>query len=114
MNLKHHIGIRVRAARTKRDLTQEEVAEQIGKAVETVSNIERGQTLTGLDTLERLSRCLQVPVSEFFEGYDAERAVHKNRVELEQRLLDSARSLSDQDLKVSVDLVEVLSRHRQR
>ena len=69
MDLKQHIGIRVRAARTRRGLTQEGVAEQIGKAAETVSNIERGQTLTGLDTLERLSRCLQIPVSEFFEGY---------------------------------------------
>ena len=113
MDLKQHIGIRVRAARTRRDLTQEEVAEQIGKAVETVSNIERGQTLTGLDTLERLSRCLQVPVTEFFEGYDAERAVHKNRVELEQRLLDSAQSLSDADLSIAVDLVSVLAGHRQ-
>lgn len=113
MDLKQHIGIRVRAARTRRGLTQEEVAEQIGKAVETVSNIERGQTFTGLDTLERLSRCLQVPVSEFFEGYDAERAVHKNRVELEQLLLDLTRSLSDEDLKTAVDLIEVLAEHRQ-
>ena len=96
-----------------RGLTQEGVAEQIGKAAETVSNIERGQTLTGLDTLERLSRCLHVPVSEFFEGYDAERAVHKNRLKLEQRLHDLTQSLSDDNLKSAVDIIEVLAGRRQ-
>ena len=112
--MKQHIGIRVRAARLRRGLTQEGVAEQIGKAAETVSNIERGQTLTGLETLERLSRCLEVPVGDFFEGYEADRDVHKGRVELEQRLSELTRSLSDDDLKVAVDLVEVLANHRRR
>ncbi len=112
--MKQHIGIRVRAARTRRGLTQEGVAEKIGKAVETVSNIERGQTLTGLDTLERLSKCLQVPLGDFFEGYDADRAVHKSRLELEQRLREHVRVLSDDDLKVAVNLVEVLANHRRR
>ncbi len=112
--MKQHIGIRVRAARTRRGLTQEGVAEKIGKAAETVSNIERGQTLTGLETLERLGRCLQVPVSDFFEGFDADRDVHKGRVELEQRLSELTRSLSDDDLKIVVDLIGGLSRHRQR
>ena len=112
--MKQHIGIRVRAARTRRGLTQEGVAEEIGKAVETVSNIERGKTLTGLDTLERLGRCLQVPVGDFFEGFDADRNVHKGRVELEQRLSELTRSLSDDDLNIAVDLIEGLSRHRQR
>ncbi len=114
MDLKQHIGIRVRAARTRRGLTQEGVAEQIGKAAETVSNIERGQTLTGLDTLERLCKCLQVPLGDFFGGFDADRDVHKGRVELEQRLRDHIRVLSDDDLKVAVNLVEVLANHRRR
>ena len=111
--MKQHIGIRVRAARMRRGLTQEGVADQIGKAVETVSNIERGQTLTGLDTLEHLSRCLQVSLSDLFEGFDADRDVHKSRVELEQRLVDSARSLSDEDLRIAVDLILVLAQRRQ-
>lgn len=112
--MKQHIGIRVRAARARCGLTQEGVAEEIGKAVETVSNIERGQTFTGLDTLERLGRCLRVPVGDFFEGYDADRDVHKGRVELEQRLHELTRLLSENDLKIAVDLIEGLSRHRQR
>ena len=112
--MKQHIGIRVRAARTRRGLTQEGVAEEIGKAVETISNIERGKTLTGLDTLDRLGRCLHVPVGDFFEGYDADRAVHKSRLELEQRLREHIRVLSDDDLKVAVNLVEVLANHRRR
>ncbi len=114
MDLKQHIGIRVRAARTRRGLTQEGLAEQIGQAAETVSHLERGKPLTGLDTLERLGRCLGVSVGDFFEGYEADRDVHKGRVELEQRLSELTRSLSDDDLKVAVDLIGGLSRHRQR
>lgn len=112
MDLKQHIGMRLRAARTRRGLTQEEVAEQLGKAVETISNIERGHTLTGLETLDRLCRRLEIPMSEVLEGYDGERQVPKVRLELEHRLGELARSLPDDDLRMAVDLVTVLDRHR--
>ncbi|HIF49350.1 MAG TPA: XRE family transcriptional regulator, partial [Cytophagales bacterium] len=42
MELKKYIGQKVRSARLSRSLTQEALSERIGKAVETISNIERG------------------------------------------------------------------------
>jgi transcriptional regulator with XRE-family HTH domain len=58
MDLKSHIGIRVRSARRRSGLTQERLAEVVAKTVETISNIERGHTLTGLGTLERIAKAL--------------------------------------------------------
>lgn len=82
--------------------------------METVSNIERGHSLTGLDTLERLSRCLEVPMRDFFEDAEEARHAHKGRLELEDRLRGLARSLSDEEVKIAVELVEVIARHRRR
>lgn len=112
MDLKQHIGLKVRAARLKSSLTQEQLAEAVDKTVETISNIERGHTLTGLDTLERLGRCLNVPMRDFFEDWEEARTVSRSRLELEHRLRDLARSLSDEDVKVAAEIVEVLAKHR--
>ncbi|MCH8840258.1 MAG: helix-turn-helix transcriptional regulator, partial [Planctomycetes bacterium] len=114
MDLKQHIGIRVRAARTRRGLTQEGVAGQIGKAVETISNIERGHAYTGLETLEKPRVALGTPIRDFFEEAEATRSVPRERLELEHRLRDLARLLSDDDAKVALELVDVIARHRRR
>ena len=78
----------------------------------TVSNIERGQTLTGLETLERLSQCLKVPIRDFFEGAEEERPVTASRLELELKLADLAKTLSDGELMVAVELTEALTKYR--
>ena len=57
------IGIRVQAARKECGLTQEQLAEAIGKTVETVSNIERGVKLPGLLTLYAISEALDVELA---------------------------------------------------
>jgi len=51
----------------------------VAKAVETISNIERGHTLTGLETLERIAKALGMPIIYFFEGYRAAHRVSRRR-----------------------------------
>jgi transcriptional regulator with XRE-family HTH domain len=67
MDLKKHIGLKVKAARQEQGLTQEQLAAAIEKATETVSNIERGSALTGLDTLQRISRVVGKPMVFFLQ-----------------------------------------------
>ncbi len=112
MDLKQYIGMKVRAARQKRGLTQEQLAESVDKTVETISNIERGHSLTGLDTLERISRSLEVPIRDFFEGLEEGRSVQRSRLVLEQRLLKLIQGLTEAELKTARELMEVLARHR--
>lgn len=112
MDLKEHIGLRIRRARLIRGFTQEQLAECTEKTVETISNIERGQTLTGLETLERLGQCLDTPVRDFFEDVEDRDRVSVRRRELETQLGDLAKRLSDDDLTATLEMAQALSRRR--
>jgi transcriptional regulator with XRE-family HTH domain len=98
VNLKTHIGIRIRLARRAAGLTQKRLAETMGKAVETISNVERGQTYIGLETLEQIADALGVPVTSIFEGYRVGKRVNPGRFELQARLAGAAGQLSDDEL----------------
>ncbi len=53
-------GIRVRAARIKKNLTQQEVADRIGVSYTHYSNLETGKINIGMDTLRKLCTALDV------------------------------------------------------
>lgn len=111
-DLKRRIGQRVRALRESRGLTQEQLAEAIDRSVQTVSNIERGQTLAGLDALESMAHCFKVPISDFF---DEGRTSSPNRAGIEIRIRDVIRELTDLEAEVALHLVEGLRiLHRQQ
>lgn len=105
MNMKIQIGIKVKAARQEKGLTQEQLAEAIGKAVETVSNIERGFALTGIETLQQISRVVGKPMTFFFEDVEDERKVSRKRLELEQEASRICNAMSDADLQLAVHLL---------
>jgi transcriptional regulator with XRE-family HTH domain len=111
MDLKHRIGLRVKTARAQRGLTQEQLAELIGKTTETVSNIERGHTLPPLDTLESVAKHVGAALRDFFDDAEQLSESDRQRLELEARLLQLSRSLSPADLKVAVAQLEALA-HR--
>lgn len=114
MTLKKHIGAKVQAARRRKGLTQEELAESIGRAVETISNIERGFALTGLDTLEKISHALGEPIKGFFDGYQPERKVHLRRQKREQQLLEKIDKLNDRELKLAISLIDSVVNQNRR
>jgi len=58
------VGERIRALRTARKLTQEQLAYRAGVSVGTIARIERGATRPTLETLERLARALDVSVAD--------------------------------------------------
>ena len=93
MDLKQHIGLKVREARLRRSLTQQQLAEEVDKAVETISNIERGHSYTGLETLEKLGQALEIPIREFFEEYEEARSLSKRRFAVEAELRGRVRPL---------------------
>jgi len=64
--LRFQFGRRLRQIRRKHDLTQEQLAELAGISVDMLSNIERGINAPSFETMERLSKVLDVPVMEFF------------------------------------------------
>lgn len=64
------IGQRVRALREARGLPQSEIERRTGLLRCYVSRVENGHTIPSIETLEKLSRALEVPLYQLF--YDAD------------------------------------------
>ena len=109
MNLKQRLGLRVKASRERAGLTQEQLATQIGRTPESVSNLERGQTLPSLTTLELIGRCLDTPLRDFLDDDPGARELGRKRLELEIRAKALIRSLADEDLEIAVKQIEALA-----
>jgi transcriptional regulator with XRE-family HTH domain len=111
MALGRAVGLRVKALRQRRGLSQEELAERIDRSLNAISSIERGRTLPNFTTLERLSEVLGVPVREFFD-HQPDASDNPRRARLMSELFSSARELTDADLELALEQVKVLSRAR--
>lgn len=70
MSLKKQFGKRLQQLRQARKMTQEELAEQVGISIESVSNIERGIHGPSFDNLEKIIAALHVPANALFD-FDA-------------------------------------------
>jgi transcriptional regulator with XRE-family HTH domain len=61
-------GIRLKALRRERNLTQERLARDANISVTTVARIEAGRHNPGIATALKLARALEVPISALFDG----------------------------------------------
>lgn len=61
------IGQRIREARKRRNLTQEEVAEMISVSTTYVGFIEQGHRVPSIKTADKISRVLGITLSELFD-----------------------------------------------
>ncbi|MDR7230978.1 transcriptional regulator with XRE-family HTH domain [Caulobacter sp. BE264] len=64
--LRTQVGLAIRHQRKMKGWSQAQLAEKIGRTVETVNKIERGLSAPSFETLEALSRVLGVPVGTLF------------------------------------------------
>ena len=102
-SLKQVLGLRIRAARQRSGFTQEELASRVARTPESISNIERGLQSPSIETVAELARVLGMPIAEFFEGWPgAGSNLSSERIALESRFREVARSLSDRDLAIAV------------
>lgn len=109
MDLKSYIGLEVRAARKRKGLTQEQLAEKIDRAVETISNLERGRTWTGLKTLETLSRVLEQPIQTFFPADTLRLSGSPDARKLELELAEIATEMNRKELAQLVRLARAMN-----
>ena len=65
--LKEDFGRRLQALRVKSNITQEQLADDVGLTVESISNIERGIFGPKFDNLEKIANSLNIPVKELFD-----------------------------------------------
>ena len=65
--LKANFGRRLRSLRKLRDLTQQELAEEVALSVEYVSRIERGRSSPSFSVIGKLAQALEVEPSSLFD-----------------------------------------------
>lgn len=111
METKDRFGVRLRQIRTQRGLSQDKLAERTGLSTDGISNLERGLSAPGLDTVWILRNALDVPIWELLDFMEQGEAPDPARQRLEDALLGAARQLDDGLLEVAVAQVKVLVRY---
>jgi transcriptional regulator with XRE-family HTH domain len=119
------VGERIRTFRKVANLTQTELADQIGVTFQQLQKYEKGTNRVGAGRLMHIARALDVPITAFFDGLarppDKRRGVMTARLaELSAlpaapKLLAAFSKISDDVLEADVlKLVRVLSGSRAR
>lgn len=111
MRDKKSFGIRLKALRKSRDLTQEELAEKIERSVDAISALERGHSYPNFETLFGLASALEIPIKDLFDLGDDDEANPK-RAKLLAELNAMAGKLSDLDLELAVKQMEAIASAR--
>lgn len=83
---KRRFGLKVQSHRRRRQMTQEELADQVQRSTDTISNIERGVSSTRIETAFRIAEVLGVPVLDLFDVEDA--PAERERRQLIESLLN--------------------------
>lgn len=65
-----HVGARLQKLRQQEDISATMLAEAIGSTQQQISRYETGQNKLGASQLHRLSQCLGVPISWFFQDVE--------------------------------------------
>jgi transcriptional regulator with XRE-family HTH domain len=80
MSLLVSLGKRIQLIREMRELTQEQLEEKSGVNTKYISAIERGQKNVTVNTLEKITKGLDIEIYELFlfqKGLDSEKTVKK-------------------------------------
>lgn len=88
------VGLKLKQARVKANLSQGQLAEKVGISEKHISNIERGQNYPALDTFFRMLGVLGMSVEEF--GINTAVPENKER----QLLLEKVFAASDKEVKM--------------
>ena len=105
------LGDRIRQVRESRKLSQDDLAEAIGKNRTSISNIERGLNYPEIATLVEIADALDAPIGDFF-AYLGEPNLTKGRRADLIALNDAGRALDDHRLSIAVDQVKALAKPR--
>lgn len=97
------LGDRIRFARERVGISQDELAVRLGRDQRTISQYENGKRKVLITDLPVLARILRVPVSFFFEGEDVLENLDK------QLLTEFHRLDKDEDKTAVLELIRLFS-----
>ena len=97
------IGKRIKIARIRADLTQEQLAEAVDLSPTHLSNIETGTTRVSLTSIVNLANALSVTVDDFLCDSEI-----KARVQFEKDLADIIADCDEYEIRMIKDMAEAL------
>ena len=112
--LGQQIGIRIKALREQKGLTQRELASLIQKSLESVSHFERGKVLTSLVTLERLAEIFEVPIRDFFDQTLPLPTSQTQKSKSATMVLNAVNILPEDDLEIVAGVASMLMARNKR
>lgn len=113
MKQRDRVSLRIKTIRKRRRLTQDQLAEKIGRTGDAVSQLERGLSLPSFETLERLAQALDVPIRDFFDS-DRTEGGSAQRQKLLAEVIDLAGRMTEKDLQVAVQVLEAVTSGKTR
>ena len=101
-------GNNVRKYRKLQNMTQEQLAEQIYRKEETVSNIERGKTSTNVEMIYSLAKSLKVNMSDLLVDDEKDTTyIDNKRLHLSSKVADVLITKSEKYINTLIDLLEM-------
>ena len=100
MNIKKDFGLRIKELRTKKGITQYQLAEQVGIDPKHMSHIETGRSFPKADLIERFASVLNVEYTEFFKTQH-----FQTRAYILDKINSILKSASDKDLNKILKLM---------
>ena len=98
------IGKKIREARNIKNLTQTELANEIGVSTGFICQIENGEKCFNLKRLERVSQILNRPVAYFLEG-----ATGNFRVSAIYEIEEMLSRMSEEDLDKAKKILKIIA-----
>jgi len=97
------IGQRIKIARIKKDITQDQVAEITGLSNPHVSNVETGSTKPSLPTIIKIANALSVSVDELL----CDNIIHSKAI-FEKELSELLEDCSDKETYAIVEIAKTI------
>jgi transcriptional regulator with XRE-family HTH domain len=85
MITKEILGLRIKNARNKKQITQETLADLVELDSKSISNYERGQSFPSIKTLNKIAETLKYPM-EYFLSVDPKLSVMARLYYIQERL----------------------------
>jgi len=103
------IGSRIRAERTKQNLSQEKLAEMVGVGTTHISHIETGNTKASIKTFVAIINALNISADELLRNH-----IIKAKHVLDGELADLVNDCNDDEARIIADTVKTLKESLRR
>lgn len=81
-----HVGLKLREARTLKNLTQTGLGELVRLTFQQIQKYENGSNRIGASRLWHLSEILELPISYFFEGLESGKRINAEDAEMAETI----------------------------